>query len=133
MRKNKDRNRDRMLVNLAVWTVVLIGLCICFFFCGYIFNVDAKTTETYIRTDIIDKYGNLEITYTNENGKTFSDTIPVETLESIGLIDTRNIVDWNTDGEELSVITENNYEWYAYRSKNVYQNRLFVPVENHRK
>lgn len=125
MRKNKDR----MLVNLAVWTVALIGLCICFFFCGYIFSVNAKTTETYIRTGIENNYGNLEITYTDKNGKTFSDTIPVETLEKIGLIDTGNIVDWNTDGKELSVITRDGYEWYAYQSEKVYQNRLFIPVE----
>ena len=82
----KNRNRDRLLVNLAVWTIALVGLCICFFFCGYIFNVDAKSTETYIITDMKNDYGNLEITYTDKNGKAFSDTIPVETLEKIGLL-----------------------------------------------
>lgn len=130
MRKNKDRNRDRMLVNLAFWTIAIVGLCICFFFCGYIFNVDAKSTETYIITDIQNDYGNLKITYTDKNGKTFSDTIPVETLEKIGLLDTANIVDWNTDGKELAVMTENGYEWYAYQSAEIYENRAFVPVES---
>lgn len=129
MKMKKDKNRDKMLVNLVIWTIIIVGLCTCFFFCGYIFNVDAKSTETYIITDIQNDYGNLEITYTDKNGKTFSDTIPVETLEKIGLLDTGNITDWNTDGEELSVITENDCEYYAYRSANVYQNRAFIPVE----
>ena len=51
----KDKKRDKLLVNLAVWTIAIVGLCICFFFCGYIFNVDAKSTETYVRTDIKNK------------------------------------------------------------------------------
>ena len=50
-------------------------------------------------------------------------------LEKAGLIDTAHIVDWNTDGSELAVITENDYEYYAYKSADIYQNRAFVPVE----
>lgn len=39
------------------------------------------------------------------------------------------IVDWNTDGEELSIMLEDGNEFYAYKSADVYQNRCFVPVE----
>lgn len=60
----------------------------------------------------------------------FTYWIPSEDLEKAGLIDTANIIDWNTDGEELAVITENDYEYYAYKSENIYQNRAFVPVES---
>ena len=64
------------------------------------------------------------------DGKNFySYWIPTKDLENAGLIDTANIVDWNTDGEELAVMTENDYEYYAYKSENIYQNRDFVPVE----
>ena len=59
----------------------------------------------------------------------YSYWIPSEDLEKAGLINTANIVDWNTDGQELAVITENDYEYYAYKSADIYQNRAFVPVE----
>ena len=72
--------------------------------------------------------GGLFLEYTD--GKNFySYWIPSEDLENAGLINTENIVDWNTDGQELAVMTENGYEWYSYKSENVYQNRDFVPVE----
>lgn len=70
----------------------------------------------------------LFLEYTDGNNF-YSYWIPTEDLEKAGLIDTANIVDWNTDGEELAIMTENGYEWYAYQSENVYQNRAFVPVE----
>ena len=60
----------------------------------------------------------------------YSYWIPSDDLERAGLIDTANIIDWNTDGEELAIMTENGYEWYAYQSAEIYQNRNFVPVEN---
>lgn len=39
------------------------------------------------------------------------------------------IVDWNTDGNELAVMTASGYEFYAYKSADVYQQRNFVPVQ----
>lgn len=36
-------------------------------------------------------------------------------LEENNYIDTKNIIDWNTDEKELSVLTENDYEFYAYK------------------
>lgn len=30
------------------------------------------------------------------------------------MIDTQNIVKWSTNGKELSVLTKDGYEWYAY-------------------
>ena len=70
------------------------------------------------------EYG-MSMTFDN-NKKIFVDT---ESLENAGLINTENIVDWNTDGTELAFMTKNDYEWYAYQSENVYQNRNFIPVE----
>lgn len=72
--------------------------------------------------------GGLFLEYTDGNNF-YSYWIPSDDLERTGLIDTAHIVDWNTDGQELAVITENNCEYYAYRSADVYQNRDFVPVE----
>ena len=71
--------------------------------------------------------GGLFLEYTD--GENFySYWIPSEDLEKAGLINPADIVDWNTDGEELAVMTKNDYEWYAYQSENVYQNRNFIPV-----
>ena len=72
--------------------------------------------------------GGLFLEYTD--GRFFySYWIPAEDLERAGLINPANIVDWNTDGQELAVITENNCEYYAYKSEDIYQNRAFIPVE----
>lgn len=72
--------------------------------------------------------GGLFLEYT-DGTNFYSYWIPSNDLERAGLIDTAHIIDWNTDGKELSVITENDYEYYAYKSADVYQNRAFVPVE----
>ena len=68
--------------------------------------------------------GGLFLEYTDGNNF-YSYWIPTEDLENAGLINTAHIVDWNTDGEELAVITENNCEYYAYKSEDIYQNRAF--------
>ena len=70
----------------------------------------------------------LFLEYTDGNNF-YSYWIPTEDLERAGLINPANIVDWNTDGQELAVMTKNDYEYYAYKSENIYQNRAFVPVE----
>ena len=72
--------------------------------------------------------GGLYLEYT-DGTNFYSYWIPTEDLENAGLIDTAHIIDWNTDGTELAVITENDYEYYAYKSADIYQNRAFVPVE----
>lgn len=94
-----------------------------------------ETTETTVEveTEAAQEIKSIE---TTEYGMliTFGDNtgvfVDTESLEKAGLINTANIVDWNTDGQELAVITENDCEYYAYRSADVYQNRAFVPVES---
>lgn len=55
------------------------------------------------------------------NGENFySYWIPTEKLEENGLIYPGNIVDWNTDGQELAIMTENDYEWYAQQTEEIY-------------
>lgn len=89
----------------------------------------ASETEKYF--DLLEmtvENGGLYLEYT-DGTNFYSYWIPTEDLERAGLINPANIVDWNTDGQELAVITENDCEYYAYKSENVYQNRAFVPVE----
>ena len=91
-------------------------------------TVQAKTIQTMPELmEMTVENGGLYLEYT-DGTNFYSYWIPSDDLERAGLIDTANIIDWNTDGQELAVMTENGYEWYAYQSENVYQNRNFVPV-----
>lgn len=88
-------------------------------------KAETKTPELIEMTV---EHGGLYLEYSDGNNF-YSYWIPTEDLEKAGLIDTSHIVDWNTDGTELAVITENDCEYYAYKSEDIYQNRNFVPVE----
>lgn len=89
-------------------------------------TVQTETIQTMpeISRLTVTEYG-VQIDFTDNTGI----WIETEDLEKAGLINPANITDWNTDGEELAVMTENGYEWYAYHSEDIYQNRNFVPVE----
>ena len=42
-----------------------------------------------------------------------------------------DVVDWNTDGEELALMTSDGYEFYAYKSKNEYEfNKAYVALDD---
>ena len=88
-------------------------------------QAETKTPEL---TEMTVEDGGLYLEYSDGN-HFYSYWIESADLEKAGLIDTENIIDWNTDGEELAIMTENGYEWYAYQSAEIYQNRNFVPVE----
>ena len=92
-------------------------------------TIQAETTQTAPELmEMTVENGGLYLEYT-DGTNFYSYWIPSDDLERAGLIDTANIIDWNTDGEELAIMTENGYEWYSYQSEDVYQNRNFVPVE----
>ena len=92
-------------------------------------TVRAETIQTAPElTEMTVENGGLFLEYSDENNF-YSYWIPTKDLEKAGLINTENIVDWNTNGTELAVMTENDYEYYAYKSEEIYQNRNFVPVE----
>lgn len=103
----------------------------------YSFYLTSKDLENvgYIKESITPDSQEIKDLTVTEHGLmvTFADDTDVwiesEDLEKAGLIDTSHIVDWNTDGTELAVITENDCEYYAYKSADIYQNRAFIPVE----
>lgn len=42
-----------------------------------------------------------------------------------------DVVDWNTNGEELSLMTSDGYEFYAYKSANEYEfNKAYVALDD---
>lgn len=78
-------------------------------------TVQAETIQTAPElTEMTVEHGGLYLEYSND-GNFYTYWIESEDLERAGLISTANIVDWNTDGKELSVLTENDYEYYAYK------------------
>lgn len=113
---------------LYILTTAVIGVTA--FFVGKNFTETTQQPETItpempeISHLTVTEYG-LQIVFTDNTGV----WIESADLEKAGLINPANIVDWNTDGTELAVMTETGYEWYAYRSEDIYQNRNFVPVE----
>ena len=43
----------------------------------------------------------------------------------------RDIVDWNTNGEELSLMTSDGYEFYSYKSADEYDfNKAYVALDD---
>ena len=100
------------------------------FFDGKNFTVQPAQPETKTPElmEMTVENGGLFLEY-SDGENFYSYWIPSDDLERSGLIDTENIIDWNTDGQELAVVTENDYEYYAYKSENIYENRAFVPVE----
>lgn len=104
------------------------------FYSFYLTSEDLENVG-YIKESITPDSQEIKDLTVTEHGLmvTFADDTGVwiesENLEYAGLINTANIIDWNTDGTELAVITENDYEYYAYKSADIYQNRAFVPVE----
>ena len=112
-----------------ILTTAVVGVTA--FFVGKNFTETTQQPETKAPElmEMTVESGGLFLEYTD--GENFySYWIPSDDLEKAGLIDTENIIDWNTDGKELAVITKNDYEYYAYKSENIYQNRAFVPVES---
>lgn len=42
-----------------------------------------------------------------------------------------DVVDWNTNGEELALMTSDGYEFYAYKSANEYEfNKAYVGLDD---
>lgn len=63
--------------------------------------------------------GGLYLEY-SDGENFYSYWIPTEKLEENGLIYPGNIVDWSKGGQELAIMTENDFEWYAQQTENIY-------------
>ena len=60
-----------------------------------------------------------KLDYSQEQDYSYADSFVVD------------IVDWNTDGEELALMTSDGYEFYAYKSKNEYDfNKAYVGLDD---
>lgn len=85
--------------------------------------------KTLTQIEMTLESGGLYLSYIDDQGGFYDFWLPTETLEDKGLIDTANIVDWNTNGDELAVMTKMGYEWYAYKTESLYKQYFYKPVE----
>ena len=116
--------------NKILYAITTAVIGVTAFFVGKNFAEQPMQPETKAPelTEMTVESGGLFLEY-SDGYNFYSYWIPSDDLERAGLINPANIVDWNTDGEELAIMTENDYEYYAYKSADIYQNRAFIPVE----
>lgn len=89
---------------------VLVGVS-CFLIGNNIDSYNAKAEKSQ-QVETIRNNGN-GIEFTTTYGTVY--TVDNEHLETVNYIDTSKIIDWNTNDKELSVLTENDFEFYAYK------------------
>ena len=111
-----------------ILTTAVIALAAFFVGKNFANQPEQPETKTPELLEMTVENGGLYLEYTDGENY-YTHWISSENLENAGLIDTENIIDWNTDGTELAIMTKNGYEWYAYKSADIYQNRAFVPVK----
>lgn len=84
-----------------------------------IFSGIATINTTVSRQNSATETNNRKLDYSAEHDYSYADAF-------VG-----DIVDWNTDGEELALMTSDGYEFYAYKSKNEYDfNKAYVALDD---
>ena len=84
-----------------------------------IFSGIAAINTTVSRQNSASETHNAKLDYSAEQDYSYADAF-------VG-----DIVDWNTNGEELSIMTSDGYEFYAYKSQNEYDfNKAYVGLDD---
>ena len=80
-------------------------------------TVSRQNTATEITTETGNQQRKLD--YSAEQDYSYADSFIAD------------VVDWNTNGEELALMTSDGYEFYAYKSKNEYDfNKAYVGLDD---
>lgn len=70
-------------------------------------------------TEITKETNNRKLDYSAEQDYSYADSF------------VSDVVDWNTDGTELALMTSDGYEFYAYKSANEYEfNKAYVALDD---
>lgn len=78
-----------------------------------------KTTKTASESRQNSASETRKLDYSQEQDYSYADSFVVD------------IVDWNTNGTELSLMTSDGYEFYAYKSANEYEfNKAYVGLDD---
>lgn len=84
-----------------------------------IFSGIAAINTTVSRQNSATETNNRKLDYSAEQDYSYADSFIAD------------VVDWNTNGEELALMTSDGYEFYAYKSKNEYDfNKAYVALDN---
>lgn len=80
-------------------------------------TVSRQNSATEITTET--ETNNRKLDYSAEQDYSYADSFIAD------------VVDWNTNGEELALMTSDGYEFYAYKSKNEYDfNKAYVALDD---
>lgn len=80
-----------------------------------IFSGIAAINTTVLRQNSATETRNGKLDYSAEQDYSYADSFIAD------------VVDWNTNGEELALMTSDGYEFYAYKSANEYEfNKAYV-------
>ena len=84
-----------------------------------IFSGIAAINTTVSRQNSATETNNRKLDYSAEQDYSYADAFVCD------------IVDWNTNGEELSLMTSDGYEFYAYKSADEYDfNKAYVGLDD---
>ena len=84
-----------------------------------IFSGIAAINTTVSRQNSVTETRNGKLDYSAEQDYSYADSFIAD------------VVDWNTDGEELALMTSDGYEFYAYKSANEYEfNKAYVGLDD---
>lgn len=79
--------------------------------------VSRQNSATEITTET--ETNNRKLDYSAEQDYSYADSFIAD------------VVDWNTDGEELALMTSDGYEFYAYKSADEYEfNKAYVALDD---
>lgn len=84
-----------------------------------IFSGIAAINTTVSRQNSATETNNRKLDYSAEQDYSYADSF------------ISDVVDWNTNGEELALMTSDGYEFYAYKSANEYDfNKAYVALDD---
>lgn len=84
-----------------------------------IFSGIAAINTTVSRQNSATETNNRKLDYSAEQDYSYADSF------------ISDVVDWNTNGEELALMTSDGYEFYAYKSANEYEfNKAYVGLDD---
>lgn len=79
----------------------------------------AAVSRQNAATEITTETHNGKLDYSAEQDYSYADSFIAD------------VVDWNTNGEELALMTSDGYEFYAYKSANEYEfNKAYVGLDD---
>lgn len=99
----------KLVITLLTATTIFSGIA----------AINTTVSRQNSATEITKETHNGKLDYSAEQDYSYADSFIAD------------VVDWNTDGEELALMTSDGYEFYAYKSKNEYDfNKAYVALDD---